>query len=283
MARKTFDTRWARNAVVRGGFRTPFSAQPKAIAPTIGGTIKGSSLRGGNSIIAVGGQGSAVVVDGDPWVDAYSIQEEAVLDRLLATQGSNAATGPNVVTDIVHNNNSLITGSVPSAMFAPDCLYSPPFGGYVSPQSKLRVEGVNNSGITRDFFSSFNSKAVTPGTYRENYNVFGQRNLMAIGGPGVTTVPAGDVVTSTYSIEEEGVGGRFIADTFDTGDLITVESIRYDNVELLSGVTGLNMFRKDSVMSPLLAILFQESHSLKVTFRNHGASPILVAHGFTVL
>jgi len=270
--------------VRRGQLRAPFAAQPKSIAPTIGGPMKGSALRGGNSIISVGGDGSEVINNLEAWTDKYSIQEEAVLDRLVVIQDGNATDGGGTITDIVHNNNSMITGQVPVEMFAPDCLYSPPFGGYVSPQSKLKVLGFNRSGTARDYFTSFNSRAVAPGTYRENFNVFGQRNLMAIGAPGVTIVPPGDTFTETFNIEEEGVGGRYIVAQQLDDDLLVVESIRYDNVELLSGFTPAGIFRRDSVLNPLLGILFQESHSLKVTFRNHGSVlPIQVTHGFTVL
>lgn len=244
---------------------------------------KGSFLRGGNSIVSVGGPALASVANGAATGDQeFTIDEAAVLDRLVASEEDVSA----YLTELKLNGDSLISGNVPLALFGNDNPFSPKFGHVVIQGDKLKFNISNASGAAKVFRLAFSAESVPvpdePG--RGSYLRKG-RSLVAIGGPTPTSVAAATSnVEQVFSLTETGILGRLCIIQDQDWDDLVVQSIKYDNDELLTGEVPAALFRRHSMASPLFGQRVQPGHRLVIKYRNlHAADAASVLAAFSCM
>ena len=104
---------------------------------------RGSIFRGGRSIVAYGA-GIDDIAPGTTEEIVVPVREEGVLGKLVL-DGTAAGLAGLVVTSITVNNDELISGEVPAAMFSNDSTLSPGFGHRVQVSDQVSVR-LRNAG-----------------------------------------------------------------------------------------------------------------------------------------
>lgn len=114
----------------------------------------------------------------------------------------------------------------------------------------------------------------------------GGKLIIAIGGPAPTVIGPGATAVITYTIPESGRAMRFTAQEVSAGTLfpLTLDSLRHNNVELTSGVCGLEQFSPDSQpgTNPIVGRWLQVNDQLQATITNNAAAPLTVVTSFSV-
>lgn len=120
------------------------SSRPGAGNPGIKRYRRGSSIRGGASVVASGTASPGFVSVADAASQTFDI--DIIEDTFLAHLVVQGAAEGMLVTAISIDNDGLINGEVPANIFRPDSVVNPLFMHLVSKNSTIRVTVENNSG-----------------------------------------------------------------------------------------------------------------------------------------
>lgn len=119
---------------------------------------KGSALRprangGFRSLVGFGGPAQTSVAAGATETLTFTISEAGYANKLVLLVDGEASEVE--ITDIKHNNDSLITGSTPAALFAQDSLHSPAFGHQFRVNDSVSITVKNNDAATVKVLATF--------------------------------------------------------------------------------------------------------------------------------
>ena len=93
-------------------------------------------------LVAIGGPVTSIVANADTEV-TFDIKQGGVLAKLIVALDD---LGQNItISSIIHNNDSLSTGNLPTPLFAADSMTSPIFGTVVKASQNLVVTFTNPS------------------------------------------------------------------------------------------------------------------------------------------
>lgn len=259
-----------------GKSRKSRSRKGSAVVPFSGPTPR-ATFRSNPAIAAAGAPEGSTVADTAEGLESYTLEKAAQLARLVISDHDALAA----VSSIKINNEELVSGFLPPAMFAPDCPWSPTFGHVVSPQDSLKVGRTNQTGGNDTYNSGF---LVKPYTGQKS----SEKGVVGVGGPDDTTCTANTTTTLTFTITEPAHLKKLIMQfvgTYDIDDLL-VTSISYDNFEYLTGNVPASVFAYNSWATPdfgELGLYVEPGHSLTITIENqHATEAAKVWAGFTV-
>ncbi len=122
----------------------------KPWAPGLAGQMpncpgRGSPLRYGKSIVAIGGPAPTVVGATASATLAWKIAEAGHVGKLVLQEITAADLDSLTVTSISYDNDQLISGNVPANMFRADSTCNPLFGHYFEVNHDLEVVLFNSS------------------------------------------------------------------------------------------------------------------------------------------
>ncbi len=130
-------------------------ARGSALRPDL--DINGDPIGTYRSLVALGGAAAATSVADTASTAALAVTtaEAGHINKLIVSAGVTGAAatlelGGIYVTSILHNNDQMLTGKVPAALFRHDSVDNPSFGHYVEVNDVLTVTFENQSGATAE-------------------------------------------------------------------------------------------------------------------------------------
>lgn len=251
----------------------------------------GAPIGRANSLIIQGSPLAGVAAPGggvDSPLMAWQVAEAAWLHRLGLPAGNIA---DELVTQLRHVNDNLITGFVPFSVFHDESFWNPIAGRWANGNDPLQIVVRKTSAGAVTYFpvwttATSRAQGRSPrGMLRPSIAGAGGRSLLAIGAQQEYTVAAGAQVVMTFQIQEEGVIDRLVLEA-GVGAVAQVVGITYDNDSLLplQSCAPVEQFSAYSWNNPQIKHYVRVGHFLTVTIRSLAGAggPFQVAGAFTV-
>ncbi len=259
-----------------------------------------SIVRAGSKLAAIGQNVTLAVVPVGKSTVAFRVSEAGWLQALTITFGLNTAptTAAVYISRIIHNLDQLISGDVPSRLFAENAFGTPQFANFVEVADILQVDINNLSGAPLADLTFGWTVAPRPATnaivgsaIRPMFQKPGFRTIVAVGAtdplsqlPLTTalTVPAGGTLAIPMTIKEPCVLDRLLIDAEDN-ELLNVVGLTYDNQNMMTGVLPSPQFDVTNTRLPRFGVPVLVAHELTVTVANSDIVPRFVAVAYTAL
>ena len=253
-----------------------------------------SILRGGASLAAIGANTVVTSLAVGKTTINFRIAEAGWLQALSIQFGAfTGSTSLLTVSQIVLNNDPLISDNLPISMFGGTAFATPQFANFVEVADILTIE-INNltGGVVPDVTAGW-TVAPRPGTgaivgsaIRPQFQGNGFRTLVAIGAPeavggGALTIPAGGILPVIFVIKERGVLDNLVIDAEDE-EVTQVVGTTYDNKNLQTGILPTGLFDVSNTRIPKYGIPVNVAHELTVRLQNSDIVPRTVALAYTV-
>ncbi len=217
------------------------------------------------------GSAAATIASGASGNLSFNVSEEGIGGRIVLPEGDY------VLTDIKHGSRSLISGVVPSDLFAQHSLCNPRMFRVIEKADGLFYVTAKNTSAAAMTISAGITSPPLPGEhddYDGDASRPGTREVLAAGCDAEADLAAGASNQFTIDINEVMDAAYLVVGSATNLDTLVVTELKVGNREFIDSGSEVpaSLFAADNPDNPLLAVSLSPTDDVVITVKNNHAA-----------